>query len=105
MVAVDKMQELHAVVNFWQARIGGLSAHLGMLHYLTTQSRSGGDRYTADRLLREIERKSAEIAEAERSLHFAKRDLVAATEIVGHRVHTPPPSSSTSSTENNFRAH
>ena len=88
MVPVEKMQELGAVVNFWRARIGALSSELCMLHDLKTHGPPGGDRYAADRLLREIKKKAAEVAEAERSLRIAERDLLAATESLGHLVST-----------------
>lgn len=91
MVPVEKMQELGAVVNFWRARIDGLSAELGLLHDMKIHARPGGDRYSSDRLLREIKKKSAEIADAERSLRLAERDLVAATESLGHLARAPLP--------------
>jgi hypothetical protein len=86
MVPVEKMQELGAVVKFWKVRIDALNAELSMLLDMRAHGRPGGDRYAADRLLREIKKKSAEVADAERSLRTAERGLVSADESVGHLI-------------------
>ena len=75
MVPVEKMEELGAVANFWKARIAALRTELAMLHDMKAQGRTDGDRYAADRLLREIKRKTTETADAERSLSRVKREL------------------------------
>ncbi len=80
MLSIEKMQELGAVVNFWTTRIDALTTELSMLQDLGSLSRPGGDRYAADRHLREIKRKAGEIGDAEHSLRKAKRDLEAALE-------------------------
>ena len=86
MVPVEKMQELGAVVKFWQARVDALTAEQSMLVDMRAHGRPGGDRYAADRLLREIKKKSAEVSEAERSLRLVERELVAANESLAHLV-------------------
>ena len=83
MVPVEKKQELDAVVNFWKSRIDGLNAELGMLQHARTQGRPAGDRYAADRLLREIKRKSAEILDTRQFLRRAQRDVGLAVENAG----------------------
>lgn len=100
MVPVEKLQELGAVVNFWRTRIDALSTQLSMLQELKAHGRPGGDRYASDRLLREIKKKSAENAEAARSLRVAERDLIDATDSRGHRVRTQ-----SMSTESSRRTH
>ena len=75
MVPVEKTEELGAVANFWKARITALQTELGMLQDLKANGRTDGDRYAADRLLREIKRKAAETADAERSLCLVEREL------------------------------
>ena len=84
MVPVEKIEELGAVAKFWKARITGLRTELGILHDLKSHGRTDGDRYAADRLLREIKRKAAETAEAERSLTLVERELVRGTEVASH---------------------
>src|SRR5688572_22512835 len=91
MVPVEKMQELGAVVNFWRARIASLNAELCMMHDLRAHTRPGGDRYAADRLLREIKKKAADIADAGQQLRNAERELDAATEDLGHLVRGASP--------------
>lgn len=93
MVEVEKMQELSAVVNFWKSRIDSLNGQLDMMQDSRTQGRPSGDRYAADRLLREIKRKNAEIADTARSLKKAQRELGNAIESTGHLVHALPPPS------------
>ena len=88
MVPVEKMQELGAVVNFWKVRVSSLTAELCVLHDLKTNARPTGDRYAADRLLREIKKKAGDVANAERLLHAAERDLNTADESLGHLMHT-----------------
>ena len=89
MVPVEKMQELGAVVNFWKARVGGLNSELGMLHDLRMHGRPSGDRYAADRLLREIKKKALELGDAERALRIAERELLAATDSLRHLTREP----------------
>ena len=91
MVPVEKMQELSAVVNFWKSRIDSLSAQLELLQDLRANGRPGGDRYACDRLLREIKKKSGEIADTEKCLQQAQRDLGEAIESTGHLVHAFAP--------------
>lgn len=91
MVPVEKMQELGAVVRFWKSRIDGLAAELGMLQELRMLARPGGDRYAADRLLREIKKKSVELADTEQSLRQAQRGLGEALENAGHLAHVYAP--------------
>ena len=91
MVPVEKMQELGAVVKFWKSRIDILGAELGLLQDLKAHGRPSGDRYSADRLLREIKKKAAEIADTHQSLQQAQRDLGEAIENTGHLVHSFPP--------------
>ena len=83
MVPAEKMQELDAVVNFWKSRIDALSAELGVLQDLRIRSRPGGDRYAADRLLREIKKKTADMADTRECLQRAERDLGEALESSG----------------------
>ena len=75
MVTVEKMEELGAIANFWKARITVLRTELALLHDMKAQGRTDGDRYAADRLLREIKRKTTETVDAEQSLRRVKRAL------------------------------
>lgn len=84
MVPVEKTEELAAVANFWKARIAALRTELGMLQDLKAHGRADGDRYAADRLLREIKKKTAETAEAERSLSLVERELARCSEVAAH---------------------
>ena len=84
MVPVEKMEELGAVANFWKARISALRVELALLHVMKAQGRTDGDRYAADRQLREVKRKTAETAEAERSLHMVERELANAPGVASH---------------------
>ena len=81
MVPVEKIEELGAVANFWKARIAALRAELGMLHELKAEGRTDGDRYAADRLLREIKQKAAETAKAEQSLRMVAKVLAGAPDV------------------------
>ena len=81
MVPVEKIEELGAVANFWKARIAALRAELGMLHELKAEGRIDGDRYAADRLLREIKQKAAETAKAEQSLRMVAKVLAGAPDV------------------------
>lgn len=91
MVPVEKMQELSAVVNFWKSRVDTLNAELDMMQDLRAHGRPSGDRYAADRLLRDIKRKTAEIADTTPRLLEARRDLGEAIETTGHLVHALAP--------------
>lgn len=91
MVPVEKMQELSAVVNFWKSRVDTLNAELDMMQDLRAHGRASGDRYAADRLLRDIKRKTAEIADTTHRLQVARRDLGEATETTAHLVHAVAP--------------
>ena len=86
MVAVEKIEELGAVANFWRARITALRAELGLLRDRKGNRRTDGARYTADRLLREIKKKAADTAEAERSLRMVENELVSTPEVASHRM-------------------
>ena len=84
MVPVEKVEELGAVANFWKARIAALRTELGMLHELKAEGRTDrtdGDRYAADRLLREIKQKAAETAKAEQSLRMVAKVLAGAPDV------------------------
>ena len=87
MRPVEKMQELSAVVNFWKSRVDSLNTELDMMQELRMDGHPSRDRYAADRLLREIKRKSVEIADTTHSLKQAQRDLGEAIENTGHLVH------------------
>ena len=84
MVPVEKMEELGAIANFWKARITALRTELALLHIMKAQGRTDGDRYAADRLLREIKRKTTETADAERSLSRVKRELSSPPGVAPH---------------------
>lgn len=91
MVPVEKMRELSAVVNFWKSRIDSLTAELNMMQDLRAHGRPSLDRYAADRLLRHIKRKAAEIVETVHSLQVARRDLGEAIKNTEHLVHAIAP--------------
>ena len=98
MVPIEKIEELGAVANFWKARIGGLRAELAMLQDMKADGRIVGVRYATDRLLREIKKKTAETAEAERSLRVVERELGLASEVASHLIHAGAPAGSARST-------